>query len=246
MLKTGVINTMSDAELQNVLDTSDSYVMVLDKLGLNPYTGNHRTLKNRILTSELDTTKLEENRRTVTKLQPKKHTRNTVDNTLIENCNKPSGTVRRLMLRESIIKYECSGCGLVDSYNGNPLRLQLDHINGDSKDNRVTNLRWLCPNCHSQTETFAGRNSKRYKNTPKECKGCRSAISRLSIYCRDCFKKTQLGKKSKIVWPEFEILITTVKECGFVQTGAILGVSANAVRRYLKRRGLDLKTLLCH
>ena len=47
--------------------------------------------------------------------------------------------------------------------NGKPLVLQLDHINGISNDNRIENLRFLCPNCHAQTESFAGRN-KRYSN----------------------------------------------------------------------------------
>jgi hypothetical protein len=66
--------------------------------------------------------------------------------------------IRRLILKHNIIPYVCGGCGLVDSWQGEPLVLELDHINGDPADNRVENLRFLCPNCHSQTETFASRN----------------------------------------------------------------------------------------
>jgi hypothetical protein len=61
------------------------------------------------------------------------------------------------LLREGILEYKCYLCGLTE-WNGKPIMLQLDHINGVHLDHRIQNLRLLCPNCHSQTETFAGRN----------------------------------------------------------------------------------------
>jgi hypothetical protein len=51
------------------------------------------------------------------------------------------------------------GCGIKE-WNGKPISYQLDHINGDNMDNRIENLRILCPNCHSQTSTYGGRNIK--------------------------------------------------------------------------------------
>lgn len=56
--------------------------------------------------------------------------------------------------------YKCA-CGLTDIWQGSFIVLQMDHINGNSCDNRLDNLRWLCPNCHSQTETFCGKNMRR-------------------------------------------------------------------------------------
>jgi hypothetical protein len=56
-----------------------------------------------------------------------------------------------------LLEFSCSECGL-DSWLGKSLVLELDHINGIRSDNRLENLRLLCPNCHSQTETFRGRN----------------------------------------------------------------------------------------
>lgn len=53
----------------------------------------------------------------------------------------------------------CASCGIGPEWNGSPLTLQLEHANGVFNDNRVENLSLLCPNCHSQTETFAGGNA---------------------------------------------------------------------------------------
>jgi len=60
-----------------------------------------------------------------------------------------------------VLPFRCAECDNVGEWRGRPLTLQLDHVNGIYNDNRLENLRWLCPNCHSQTETFAGRGSVR-------------------------------------------------------------------------------------
>jgi Zn finger protein HypA/HybF involved in hydrogenase expression len=68
-------------------------------------------------------------------------------------------TIKRHLLRAGILKNRCDWCGLT-SWRGRPIAIQIDHINGIRDDHRVENLRMLCPNCHSQTETFAARNLK--------------------------------------------------------------------------------------
>lgn len=64
--------------------------------------------------------------------------------------------VYRAMLEVGVPEH-CAGCGIGTSWQGRPLVLHIDHINGDPMDNRAENLRFLCPNCHSQTATYAGR-----------------------------------------------------------------------------------------
>lgn len=68
---------------------------------------------------------------------------------------------RRLMLG-GVLQKVCANCGGTE-WQGHPMPLQLDHINGDRRDNRLENLRVLCPNCHAQTDTWCGRNRGRHR-----------------------------------------------------------------------------------
>lgn len=72
--------------------------------------------------------------------------------------NVKNDTIKKYLVKLEIWKYECIECG-IDEWNNKPISLELDHINGDNKDNRLKNLRMLCPNCHSQTPTFRRKKS---------------------------------------------------------------------------------------
>ncbi len=69
---------------------------------------------------------------------------------------------------KSIQNYQCEKCGLVGTWMGEDITLELDHINGDGSDNRPENLRFLCPNCHSQTNTYRAKNIGGNKVEEKE------------------------------------------------------------------------------
>lgn len=83
----------------------------------------------------------------------------------IQNCPYTSNMIKNRIKKDSLLPYKChiDSCTLsVENpvWNGEPIVLHLDHINGMNSDNRLCNLRWLCPNCHSQTSTYCGRNIK--------------------------------------------------------------------------------------
>lgn len=69
--------------------------------------------------------------------------------------------LKKKLIEEGYIEDVCVECGNDGEWNRKPITLELDHINGDRYDNRLENLRVLCPNCHSQTPTYKGRNTKK-------------------------------------------------------------------------------------
>ena len=84
----------------------------------------------------------------------------------IKNGTAGGDTVKRYLIE--ITGNKCVDCGIGNEYNGKPLVLQMDHIDGNSDNNYLGNVRLLCPNCHSQTETFGnGGHGNRYKKITK-------------------------------------------------------------------------------
>jgi 5-methylcytosine-specific restriction endonuclease McrA len=81
---------------------------------------------------------------------------------LTKHSSAHRGTIKRRLLKDGTLKNVCAICRCLPTWNGKPLTLVLDHINGRADDFRMENLRLLCPNCNSQTVTFSGRN-KKYK-----------------------------------------------------------------------------------
>jgi len=81
-----------------------------------------------------------------------------IEKLFTSNSVCPRGQVRRRILRENLIDYKCEQCDNAGEWRGVKLSLQLEHKNGINNDHRLENLCWLCPNCHAQTPTFAGRN----------------------------------------------------------------------------------------
>lgn len=88
-------------------------------------------------------------------LRPK---RSCIELVFIKNSTVVRSVVKNRILADNLIPYVCEQCDAEPEWKGKPLTLVLDHINGVNNDHRLENLRFLCPNCNSQADTFAGRN----------------------------------------------------------------------------------------
>lgn len=85
----------------------------------------------------------------------------------VEDTDYPRHRIKERIIKQKLMPYECKECKNSGSWNNQKLVLQLEHINGIRRDNRIENLCFLCPNCHSQTKTYAARNKKNPKRSPK-------------------------------------------------------------------------------
>lgn len=84
----------------------------------------------------------------------------TDDQLFVKNCKHARNQLRKRIIKNNLLPYKCEICG-ISKWNDKTLSLELDHINGINNDNRLENLRFLCPNCHSQTTTYGSRNQQK-------------------------------------------------------------------------------------
>lgn len=140
--------------------------------------------------------------------------------------------LRRALL-EIGVEHKCAICAVGTEWRGAPLVLQIDHLDGDRTNHRRGNLRFLCPNCHSQTPTYgktAGRSS---------CEGCGIPLRRPSRKCRSCASRDSAMKQpTKATWPTDELLARQVWETPVQRLAATLGVSESAVKKRCRLRGI--------
>lgn len=137
-----------------------SRASTLKTLGLNPINGhNIRWINSIIQTSNIDISHWIGQAH----LRGKTHNwsnKQPIEEFLTVNSIGRSSHLKIRLLKEGILKNECKDCG-ISTWRGKSLSLHLDHINGIHSDNRLDNLRLLCPNCHSLTETYCGKNKNK-------------------------------------------------------------------------------------
>jgi Zn finger protein HypA/HybF involved in hydrogenase expression len=233
-----VIWSLGKEEFQYLIDCSTSKTDVLNKLKLNPYTGNHRTLNRRIDEENIDLTSLAKNSkqwRLNFNKQNSEKKKFSNDKVFVENSTYGRKCLKKRIIEQKLIEYKCSECKNYGEWENKKLVLILDHINGVNNDNRIENLRFLCPNCNSQTETFSGKNAR----LPSPiCPSCSSEYAGYGKICNKCHQKNP-KKKFEISKDDLQELITAGKS--FEELGRKYGVSGNAIKKRCIKFGINWK-----
>ena len=152
-------------EIKLIVENCYTYSDVLRSLDLPSRGDNFITLKKFINKNKIDISHFAiNNPDNYSKLKISNKERK-IEDIFIINSDATSKLLRRKITKFNLIPYECGidRCNIKDEWLGGKLVLALDHINGVWHDNRLENLRFLCPNCHSQTETYVGKNGSKYK-----------------------------------------------------------------------------------
>lgn len=159
--KRSVIWITPKEKFEEIVSNSCTLADILRSLSLTPEAGNYKTLKARLKTETINVTHLAIGRLDANRGRRFNREKLPLSEVLVEHSTYTRKTLKNRLLNEGLLRNECYKCGQLPMWDGTNLVLVLDHINGESDDNRIENLRMLCPNCNSQTSTFCGKNKKK-------------------------------------------------------------------------------------
>lgn len=257
--------------MKSLVEESYSIADLCRKLEIRPCGGNYKTLHFYIKEYNLDTSHFTgRGWRSGAKMPVRKP--KDLNDILVENSYYSSNKLRIRLIKDGFKKHRCEICNL-ENWNGQKIPLELDHINGNNMDNRVENLRVICPNCHAQTNSYRGKNSKSKLNEfrknraksfemvgvdaikggePKKTKESRVPAKNCPN-CGVCFRSGRKKYCSNSCYRQFassnipkllDVLDAFKKYKSFLRVGEFFNVTDNTVRKWCKKYNiLDLVSL---
>lgn len=252
MVRIRIVDNYSDKELISRLEDAKSFQSFIEGLGYS--TGRSQNVRRvvieRLESAEIDYKEYLSSSPNMTD----RFKRIPDDEYYVKGDIFRGNHLARRVRRDNKIEYCCSWCDVKDMWNGKEIVLHLDHIDGDNCNNDIENLRWLCPNCHSQTDTYTNRNGSievvkqksvfgplleakgLEKHDVSNCLYCNTSFFNSSNssnkYCnQQCYRK-HLSEKSNR--PSKEELYDMLLNSSFVSIGRRFNVTDNTIRNWCK------------
>jgi hypothetical protein len=232
----------SEDEARAAIVSSTNYSQALRKLGMRPAGGNHETLRRyaeqvwKISTAHFDPHAAR--REALARANP----RRPIEEFLVEGSACCRTSLKKRLLREGLKQPICELCGQGEIWRGRRMSLILDHINGVGDDNRIENLRMVCPNCAATLDTHCAR---KLRLPPRECARCgvvfqpnRSKRRYCSSACGSRWDRSHLAgprpDRRKVERPPYDQLVAEIQATNYCAVGRKYGVSDNAIRKWIR------------
>lgn len=163
---------------------------------------------------------------------------------LVERSTYSRSALKKRLFAEGVKRRECEQCGQGEEWRGRRMALILDHVNGVPDDNRLENLRIVCPNCAATLETHCGRNPALAR--PRRCLACGDQFQPRHARHRYCSqgcagagnaertRGVPHPGRRKVERPPYEQLVAEIAASGYSAVGRKYGVSDNAVRKWIR------------
>ena len=214
------LRSWTDNQLIEAVKDANTFKEIAEKLKLSSRGNNLLTIKKHIAKLRLDTSNLY--KKSIAK--DNKRIKVPLSEYLAKGTSIPSSRLKEKLFFTGIKKRKCELCGQGEFWMGKKISLILDHKNGDHKDNRIENLRIVCPNCDATLPTFCGKNKKKKFNENK--KKNKKGYSEKQI-------KGFLNSR-KVKRPSYKTLTDLLESNSCLSVAKKFGVSDNTIRKWVK------------
>lgn len=230
--------SFTEPQLREAVANARCYADALRAVGLRPAGGNHATVKKYIRLWNIPTDHFDGKGP-----YPRGgRERIPLDEVLVENSTYSRSSLKPRLYEEGLKQPACEMCGQGEQWRGRRMAMILDHVNGIATDNRLDNLRILCANCNATLDTHCGRNKQRGR-PPIQCQTCGERFRPLRqghVFCsRTCSTAHNAPLRRLTVRPPLDELLRLVERDGYLATGRRLGVSDNAIRKWIRAYGVE-------
>ncbi len=229
----------TEDQLREAIVAADSISDVLRHFGLRVAGDNHRTVTRWVEEWGISTEHF-----THGKGRPvgRRYEALPLEEVLVERSAYSRAKLKQRLYETGLRARECELCGQGEQWRGAPMSLILDHVNGVHDDNRLENLRIVCPNCNATLPTHCGRNNVT-TGEPRPCKLCGTEFKPnygAQLYCsRRCGQRNdRVGRPNpgarRVERPPYEQLMEEIATSSWSAVGRRYGVSCNAVRKWVQ------------